>query len=202
MHAAPRLPLGGPSVNPTDHTPVRIEPVMFTKLSSRLAIAAAAALIAAPAAAQEAPQPITARNAVYVELLGNGLLYSVNYDRLFTDNVSGRIGAMFVAGEDEEGDSGYALITPIIASYLFGQGSSKFEAGLGVALGYASVDGLDFGEEGAGVDESGAGVIGTGVLGYRYQRPDGGFVFRVGLTPLFDDSGFAPWFGVSFGYGF
>jgi hypothetical protein len=27
-------------------------------------------------------------------------------------------------------------------------------------------------------------IIGTGTLGYRYQPPQGGFVFRVGITPM------------------
>jgi hypothetical protein len=164
-----------------------------------LAIALAASLpLARPAAAQEV-QPPLARNAVYVELLGNALLYSVNYDRLFTPNVAGRVGLMFVAAEDDDGDSGTAAIFPLMGSYLWGDGNSHFETGIGLAVATASfdVDEIDIDESGGGT-----GVYGTGVLGYRYQRPGGGFLFRVGLTPVFTTSDFAPWFGLSFGYAF
>ena len=51
------------------------------------------------------------------------------------------------------------------------------------------------------VDDDFSTVIGTATVGYRYQRPGRGFVFRAGFTPLFDTSEFLPWAGVSFGYG-
>ena len=178
---------------------------------ARTAAAFALAFIAAgpgarAAAAQEAapaPAPIPARNAFYVELLGNGLIYSVNYDRRLTDNLAGRVGFAFVSGEDSDGDRASIVIAPVMGSYLFGEGNSHFEAGLGVLLASASVEDVGSGDE-DWFDETveGSTVLGTGVLGYRYQRPDGGFVFRVGLTPVFTTSDFAPWFGISFGYGF
>ncbi|HEU0053131.1 MAG TPA: hypothetical protein VFQ39_08130 [Longimicrobium sp.] len=156
------------------------------------------------AAAQAAPAAVTARNAVYVELLGNGVLYSVNYDRRLTDNVAGRVGVSFLTVEEDDGDRGTLAMAPIVASYLFGEGNSHFEAGLGVLLASASVSdvGDDEGEDWFDLSGSASGVLGTGVLGYRYQRPDGGFVFRAGLTPIFDTEDFIPWFGVSFGYAF
>ena len=164
-----------------------------------LALAATLPLAARPAAAQEV-QPPLARNAVYVELLGNGLFYSVNYDRLLTPKVAGRVGLMFATAEDDEGDSGTFAIVPLMGSYLWGDGNSHFETGIGLAVATAN---FDF-EGGFDLDESGSttGVYGTGVLGYRYQRPGGGFLFRVGLTPVFTTNDFAPWFGLSFGYAF
>lgn len=171
-----------------------------TARAARLALALAATLplAAGPAAAQEA-QPTLARNSVYVELLGNALLYSVNYDRLLTPNLAGRVGLMFVTAEDDEGDSGTVAIVPVMGSWLWGDGNSHFETGIGLAVATASfdIDELDVDESGGGT-----GVYGTGVLGYRYQRPGGGFLFRVGLTPVFTTNDFAPWFGLSFGYSF
>ena len=36
--------------------------------------------------------------------------------------------------------------------------------------------------------------IGTLILGYRYQPPDGGFFLRAGLSPLISSAGgFLPW---------
>jgi hypothetical protein len=173
--------------------------------TAALALALAAALTARAASAQDAaPSPITARNAFYVELLGNGLIYSVNYDRRLTGHVAGRVGVSFATAEDSEGDRATIGLAPVMGSYLFGEGNSHFEAGLGMLLATASVDEID---PGGGEDpfvggDGGSTVFGTGVLGYRYQRPGGGFVFRAGLTPIFTTSDFVPWFGVSFGYAF
>lgn len=153
-------------------------------------------LTAGDATAQEAAPPVTARNAFYVELLGNGLFYSMNYDRLFTDQVSGRVGLMFLGAASDEG-SAAVTATPLMVNYLFGRGNSHFEAGVGILVVSGAVDDVP-GEE----DQSFSGAIGTGTLGYRYQRPGGGFVFRVGLTPFFSTQAFGPWFGISFGYGF
>ncbi|HEX8696164.1 MAG TPA: hypothetical protein VF746_27350 [Longimicrobium sp.] len=167
-----------------------------------LALAASLPLAARPAAAQEEVQPPLARNAVYVELLGSGLLYSINYDRLITPSVAGRVGFMFVRAEDDSGDSGTIAIAPITASKLWGNGSSHFETGVGLAVATADFDFGELDDFDEDADLSSTTVYGTGVLGYRYQRPGGGFLFRVGLTPIFTTNDFAPWFGLSFGYAF
>jgi hypothetical protein len=65
----------------------------------------------------------TALNTVYLELLGNGLLYSVNFDRLITPNVSVRLGfsTLTIAGTDNQTgvSAGVSLTTiPLTASYL------------------------------------------------------------------------------------
>ena len=40
----------------------------------------------------------------------------------------------------------------------------------------------------------------TGIVGYRYQKPAGGFQFRAVLTPVLGEEGGGLWGGVSFGY--
>jgi hypothetical protein len=138
----------------------------------------------------------TARNAFYIELLGNGLLYSVNYDRLFADQISGRVGLM-VIGAANDSSAAAVIAAPIMANYLFGRGNSHFEAGIGVTVMTGAVENVE------GIEDEGfSGAVGTATLGYRYQRPGGGFVFRAGLTPFFGGGGILPWFGLSFGYGF
>ena len=151
--------------------------------------------VAGAARAQGAPAP-TARNAYYLEVGGNALVYSINYDRVFTDRMSGRVGVMFFGAADEEGSAG-VLAAPVMANYLFGEGSGRFEAGAGILLvsgGIENVEGYE--------DEDFSGTVGTATLGYRFQRPGGGFVFRAGLTPVFNLNGVGPWFGLSFGYAF
>lgn len=81
--------------------------------------------------------------------------------------------------------------------FSFGEGSSRFEAGIGLALMAGGIDNVEGFE-----DEGFSGATGTAALGYRYQRPGGGFVFRVGLTPLFGPGGILPWGGLSLGYSF
>ena len=63
---------------------------------------------------------------------------------------------------------------PAVASYLLGRGSSRLELGAGVLLGRRKTE-----VESATIFDL------TGVVGYRYMRPAGGPLFRIGLTPFF-----------------
>jgi hypothetical protein len=49
-------------------------------------------------------------------------------------------------------------------------------------------------------DDEVSTVLLTGIVGYRYQKPAGGFQFRAVFTPLAGEGGVVPWAGVSFGY--
>lgn len=143
-------------------------------------------------------QAQSAQNAIYLELAGNGALYTLNYDRLVTDNVSVRAGAMTMSLDAADGDgSAGLLIAPLMGNYFIGDGSHKLELGAGPALVRATAS-TDFGT----FDESGTTVFGTATAGYRFQPNDGGFVFRIGFTPLFGSTGFLPWGGLSLGYSF
>ena len=159
-------------------------------------------------------QSPTSSNSVYLELLGNGLFYSINYDHLFTESFGGRVGAGYISP---------AWVStgtfPLMAYYLIGSGNSKLELGLGAnvilqpenqSFSFASAEDEEF---------EGTGVLGTATVGYRYQRAEGGIVFRVGLTPFFgnfvketllpsyqyvkeDVFRFRLWGGISVGYAF
>ncbi len=76
-------------------------------------------------AAQDTVQVRTARNAVYLELLGSGFLGSLNYERIFSEYISIRVGLSYVP------------VTMI--NFTLG-GSSKFEAGIGMI--YFSKEGV------------------------------------------------------------
>lgn len=142
-----------------------------------------------PIQAQTAAPP--ARDAVYLELLGNGVLYTVNYDRRFTDDLTGRVGLGVFGG----------VAVPVMANYLLGEGRGRLELGAGVVLIGASD--VDIGEVDPGEEEQDLDwLAGTATVGYRYQPASGGFVFRIGLTPLFSLHGGVPWLGVSFGRAF
>ncbi len=135
---------------------------------------------------ESATESRKAENALYVELLGPGLLYSVNYNRAFGD-VAARVGVGYLSS-----GGGTFLAIPLTISYL-GLGSKRhmFELGAGVTIYYVNADSGMFyaGSSGA----SAATVVATGILGYRFQPPNGGFSLRVGLSPLISQNGFLPW---------
>jgi hypothetical protein len=138
-------------------------------------------------------------NSVYVELLGNGFFYSINYDHRFTNNFGGRFGFMIIEGQSEQStdDQVSFAILPVMANYLVGSGSHRLE--LGAGLQFVLVGGT---LENYGTF-SGGGIGGvTTTFGYRYQPVDGGFLFRVGATPFYNDGRPKLSGGVSLGYAF
>ncbi len=151
-----------------------------------------AVLAAAPEAqAQDAPLP---KNSFYVELGGNAVLYSINFDRVVSDPFSLRAGIGFyrLNSSDSDGDITASAI-PLTANYLLGRGTSRLELGIGVLL---LAGGIDVGD----LDESNSTAGPTATFAYRYQKPDGGVFFKGGFTPFLIEGNFFPWFGVSLGY--
>jgi hypothetical protein len=173
---------------------------MFSFRRTTLALAALTVLATGTAAAQDttpaAAGPV-AKNTFYVELLGNAAVYSLNYERFFTPKLGVRVGGMFLRGETDEGDEATVGLFPVMATYLLGEGNSHFETGLGIGIVTASADIEEVDEE-----FSGSAVYGTATLGYRYQKPTGGVIFRVGFTPAYADGNLIPWVGASVGYAF
>lgn len=140
-------------------------------------------------ALQSLPAP-PAVNSVYLELGGNAFAYSVNYDRVYDDAYVLRAGLGYFGA----GNIGIAII-PITGSYLIGRTASKFEVGIGLTIITGTI--ADFSAIG-----SASAVIGTGILAYRYQPTEGGFFFRGGITPFFNNAGFVPWYALGFGVSF
>ena len=138
------------------------------------------------------------RNQFYLELLGNGFIYSFNYERLLSDNFTVRGGLGIFPGiiTDE-----FFFSFPLTASYLLGGGSSKFEVGLGSTFFiFADPGAINFSSNNKSY------LVLTGILGYRYFRSRDGFTFRITFTPFYhpelSPSKFIPFGGISFGYGF
>lgn len=128
--------------------------------------------------------------AIYAELGGAALLYSVNYDTRFSereDQLGGRIGAAL---------SDDFFVVVLHMNYLFGKGSHKLEVGAGISTFDIHTDNRD--------------VTASGALMYRFQKKDGHFLFRAGISPIYVELGepleFVPeflWFpGISVGYKF
>lgn len=160
-----------------------------------LAVVSSAAFVAAaPCAAQsERDEP---RNSIYLESLGNGGLFSINYERLLTPRLGLRLGY----GSWDSGDffvsyGGSRVTTmPIMLNGLFGTGSRRWELGGGILV---------------GSNASEAFQTLTGTVGLRWHAGKS-WLFRAGLTPFYGlngeasypDEGFFTTAGISFGYRF
>lgn len=174
--------------------------------------------VAAPEQGQlMAPAPEeerTAKNSVYAEGLGPGLLYSINYERLVIDELAVRVGLSYMSYGASAGSASSSvtfMTFPITASYIgISAGKHCLELGGGATVLYASgsASGL-----GASSEGSGLGGFGTVLIGYRIQPPNGGFQFRVGLSGMFGPGlgfdvkdptafGFIPWGYISLGGSF
>ncbi len=177
-----------------------------------------------PTAQQPAPQPAPtaapsqedgeehkkeirkANNVVFVELGGNGLVYSINYERVFGDSdfsLRGGFSFISVGASGGSGSSNASLITlPVLGNYYVGGRDHKLQLGGGLTFMYASVS--------SGGGTSLASVSGfvpapTLALGYRYLPARGGFTFFIGFTPFIIPGGskvLFPWAGMSFGGAF
>jgi hypothetical protein len=139
----------------------------------------------------------TARNAVYFELSGSAIVPSFNYERRLGERWHGRAG---ISGIDVETSHGTdtALIVPLtISSVNRPHANHHLEMGGGVTF-------VDRHRQGLGDafddDEKISPLFLTGILGYRYQKPAGGFQFRAVLTPLVGKPGVKLWAGLSAGY--
>ena len=143
-------------------------------------------------------ETVTAHDAIYAEFAGQSYLLSVNYDRMLFNttphNIALRAGLgvwaniNFSSTRDESG-----VVIPLNASYVYGS-NHKFELGLGItfAPNVTLHDGTNHIHD----------LSITGIIGYRYQPIDGGFLFRGGMVPILGDEGIIESFGLSLGIAF
>ncbi len=134
--------------------------------------------------------------AIYVELGGAGLVYTLNYDTRFSDTedkLGARIGISVLPD---------AIIVPLQMNYLHGTGKHKLEVGAGFTTIFGDIQ-----------TETETDVVASAALMYRFQKKEGHFLFRVGISPTFSlqdetdslsglEEVFWFWPGISFGYKF
>lgn len=142
----------------------------------------------------------TARNAAYFELGGSAVIPSLNYERRLSDRWHGRAGVSWVVGETEgESDTDTTFVIPLTVSSV-SRPASNHHLELGGGLTIATGDRQELFSDVSDEDETFSAVFVTGILGYRYQRPAGGFQFRAVFTPVAGGGDLLPWAGLSFGY--
>lgn len=135
-----------------------------------------------PTASPSPSDEATGRNALYFELLGNGGLYSVNYERRVRERVALRVGAGTWDATDllaSGGETERIVTVPMTASLLPQGRRGGLEVGGGLVVGRESSTTLP----------SERILALTGILGYRRSAADSSFLFRATLNPFLDLSG-------------
>jgi hypothetical protein len=147
-----------------------------------ISILALAVILFFPHSFVQAQPNDIASNTIFFELGSNGILYSINYDRLITKSFSIRIGYAYytISNSSIQFD---ATVIPIIANYLYGDGNSKLELGAGITFVPTTSIKLSGFIFGSNTVNPGPIRFLTSVIAYRYHPIEGGLNFRIGLTP-------------------
>jgi hypothetical protein len=162
---------------------------------------------------QEETETFTAKNAIYFEVGGSSGRYAVNYSKIFHQKGKLKLNASagFSMWRDQLNDfkTLWLPVIPLEVSALYGKSNHHLELGLGFTSYLGRT--LDINSETFEFSEK---VVFDAFIplrvGYRYQKPEGGFFFRVGYTPIIDfpprtggNWSFNPYHaGVSFGKSF
>lgn len=161
-------------------------------------------------------QSESAKHTIFLELGGNGIAYSLNYDRLLSSGKWFSTSAR--AGVFANWWNGGALGFPLEINGLLGKQKHFLEIGAGAMYSYG-IEGVkwltpnDQGKEGY---ENYSAIHVSGRIGYRFQKPEGGFFFKAAYTPMakvYTDNpylaedergytGFWGWFGIGIGLSF
>ncbi|AHM61553.1 hypothetical protein D770_16495 [Flammeovirgaceae bacterium 311] len=141
--------------------------------------------------AQKEAAPFTAKNAVYLELGGNGVFYSLNYERMVYQKgmfkSAARIGfSTFPKKIETETKTYWNAALPLELLGLIGRSKHHLEFGVGYTPYYYADTKFEVGSRGFEFDRYRFTAIVPFRIGYRYQNPDGGFLFRVGYMPTMD----------------
>ena len=150
---------------------------------------------------------LTWRKAVFVELLGNGVLFSANFDMRFVKGKNGSfgfragLGDFFINAKSGMVDLAVNGVTfPMEVDYLLGKSHHFLETGIGVTPYYISTKLTISDNRFSG---NGLNMMRFLNIGYRYQPLNNGLMFKINWNPLITHDGlFLKWFGLSLGYVF
>lgn len=119
---------------------------------------------------------ISAKNSVFAEIGGNGLLYSANLDRILFENNKIRFALRVGYNYFPTGNQIGFTVVPSEISFLynFAGENNFFEFGTGITW-YKLKEKIDNEEI----------LFGCARIGYRYQPYEGGIFFKAGFTPTF-----------------
>lgn len=129
---------------------------------------------------------------LFFELAGSGGLGSINYESIFFQSdfvgVSFRSGLSFAPIDR---NNGTGLVFPLMVNAIIGENNHRLEAGVGQGI-TITTRGSFF-------------ILTTMAVGYRFQRPESPWFYRISYTPLLSyllDIQYQHWGGISIGYTF
>ena len=142
--------------------------------------------------AQNETQAFEARNALYLELGGSSGRYALNYIMIIHQkdklklNVSAGFGLWhytYSFGPNGPKETTWLPAIPVEFSAFWGRSNHHLELGIGMISYLESISQLNFDT----FEETRKIMYRTAFplrIGYRYQKPGGGFFFRIGYTPF------------------
>lgn len=140
-------------------------------------------------------------NSVQAELFGHGLLYSLNYERVILNGQKFKTTAQIGLDYYPPSSGNIGIWMPVVVNELFSFNKHHMELGAGYV--FTDEAAREFNDRAINRLWSGFYVA---RLGYRYQKPDGRMIFRIGFTPFLEGlSGnyfFHPSGGLAIGYSF
>ena len=170
---------------------------------------------------QTSPQGISyeikKKNAIYLEALGNGVFYSVNYDRiLFNQKQSAigiRVGYSYVPLFNfSDGFFGSVNQVPVELNFIYTQKKLFEKLGIREELGIGATYQRSVDNTNSDFPDMHKYCLGFLRIGIRYQRTNAGWFYRIAFTPniysIDDDANpngafyFFPYGGISFGRSF
>ncbi len=163
--------------------------------------------------AQTKAETFTAKNAIYLEAGGSSGRYAVNYSKIFHQKgklkLNSSAGFSMWRNQINDFKTIWLPVIPLEVTAFYGKSNHHLELGFGFTSFLDRT--LDVDSETLELEDK--VVFGAAIplrIGYRYQKPEGGFFFRVGYTPFFsvplggrEDWVFTPIFaGLSIGKSF
>ena len=162
---------------------------------------------------QKEAEKFTAKNAVYLELGGSSGRYAINYSKIFHQKgklkLNASAGFSMWRNQINDFETIWLPVIPLEITAFYGRSNHHLEMGFGFTSLLDRT--LDFDSETLELKDK--VVLDAYIplrVGYRYQKPEGGFFFRVGYTPIIilPTSGREGWIfeprfaGISFGKSF
>lgn len=181
--------------------------------SSLLLVLVFALFISFGARAQTKAETFTAKKAVYLEVGGSSGRYAINYGKIFHQKgklkLNANAGFSMWRNKINDFKTIWLPVIPLEVTAFYGRSNHHLEMGFGFTSLLDRT--LDFDSETLELEDK--VVLDAYIplrVGYRYQKPEGGFFFRVGYTPIIilPTSGREGWIfeprfaGISFGKSF
>ncbi|WNJ20680.1 hypothetical protein [Pontibacter sp. G13] len=136
-------------------------------------------------------QRVIASDIIFLEVLGNGEYYSLNYEQTFLSNHWLGLAARFGVGAYPASRSKAEVRIPTTISAFMGRDRLFIEAGVGVTFSFDSE-----------LMEQGSETVPTGIFGLRlHPYRNGGLFLKMAYTPLFRPDDHRHGFGIAMGWG-